>query len=155
MTSASSEPATPPDARSALSIAITYPVVLSFVMGLVVLLMGALTTAGMQRSTRDLLDQLIHQVTERMRLAVVDSLETPHRVSGLIADGVTSGRLQFRNLADLESFIPRAAEIGRNLRAAAARRGLPLRALSVVSRGDSTLRGHYPAETNALAEGPI
>ena len=113
MTPASSDQATPSKSPSALSIAITYPVVLSFVMGLVVLLMGALTTAGMQRSTRDLLDQLIHQVTERMRLAVVDSLETPHRVSGLLADGVSSGRLQFNNLADLENFIPRAAELGR------------------------------------------
>ena len=113
MTPMPTEPASPQGSRSSLSIAITYPVVLSFVMGLVVLLMGALTTAGMQQSTRDLLDQLIHQVTERMRLAVVDSLDTPHRVSGLIAEGISSGRLKLVNLEDLEAFIPRAAEIAR------------------------------------------
>ena len=39
-------------------------------------------------------------------------------------------------------------EIGRNLTAAAARTGL---AFTVVSRSDSTLLGHFPAETDALA----
>jgi uncharacterized protein YgbK (DUF1537 family) len=41
-------------------------------------------------------------------------------------------------------------EIGGNLRAAAARTG---RSFRVVSRSDSTLRGHFPAETDALAAG--
>lgn len=41
-------------------------------------------------------------------------------------------------------------EIGENLSAAAARTG---RSFRVVSRSDSTLRGHFPAETNALAAG--
>jgi len=46
----------------------------------------------------------------------------------------------------------RAEEIGRNLREAAKQAGVgPLSA--VVSRGDSTLRGHYPLETDALARG--
>ncbi|MGB5047972.1 MAG: four-carbon acid sugar kinase family protein [Caldilineaceae bacterium] len=40
--------------------------------------------------------------------------------------------------------------IGRNLAAASAQTG---RDVAVVSRSDSTLRGHYPAETDALAEG--
>ena len=48
---------------------------------------------------------------------------------------------------------PEAAElgrtIGRNLAAASAQTG---REVVVVSRSDSTLRGHYPAETDALAE---
>ncbi|MSU64793.1 MAG: hypothetical protein EXS38_01535 [Opitutus sp.] len=39
-------------------------------------------------------------------------------------------------------------EIGRNLTAAGTRSG---RAFTVVSRSDSTLRGHFPAETDALA----
>ena len=43
-----------------------------------------------------------------------------------------------------------ARALGRNLAAAARSAG---RGLAVVSRGDSTLRGHYPAETDALAEG--
>ena len=38
-------------------------------------------------------------------------------------------------------------EIGRNLKAASAQTQIPVRALA---RGDSTLRGHFPAETNAL-----
>jgi uncharacterized protein YgbK (DUF1537 family) len=41
-------------------------------------------------------------------------------------------------------------EVGINLRAAAAQTG---RTFRVVSRGDSTLRGHFPAETDALAAG--
>ncbi len=40
-------------------------------------------------------------------------------------------------------------EIGRNLSEASARAG---RAFTVVSRSDSTLRGHYPAETDALMD---
>jgi len=40
--------------------------------------------------------------------------------------------------------------IGQNLAAASAATG---RDVAVVSRSDSTLRGHYPAETDALAEG--
>jgi uncharacterized protein YgbK (DUF1537 family) len=41
------------------------------------------------------------------------------------------------------------ADIGRNLRAAAEQTG---RAFAVVSRSDSTLRGHFPGEVDALAE---
>lgn len=47
----------------------------------------------------------------------------------------------------------RAEEIGTNLRAAAARVGIDPARLGVVSRGDSTLRGHFPHETDALARG--
>jgi hypothetical protein len=47
----------------------------------------------------------------------------------------------------------RAEEIGTNLRAAAARVGIDPARLGVVSRGDSTLRGHVPHETDALARG--
>lgn len=60
----------------------------------------------------------------------------------------------FYILTNTRAFPPARAceinrEIGRNLAAAATRTG---RAFTVVSRGDSTLRGHYPAETDALAE---
>lgn len=41
-------------------------------------------------------------------------------------------------------------ELGRNLREAAAQAG---RTFFVISRGDSTLRGHFPGETDALTEG--
>ena len=42
------------------------------------------------------------------------------------------------------------AEIGRNLQTAARRAG---RRIAVISRGDSTLRGHFPGEVQALAAG--
>jgi len=46
----------------------------------------------------------------------------------------------------------RAEEIGKNLAAAAKAAGVgPLS--SIVSRGDSCLRGHYPCETDSLAKG--
>src|SRR5215211_7429955 len=43
-----------------------------------------------------------------------------------------------------------ARRLGRRIRAAARRSG---RAVSLVSRSDSTLRGHFPAEVEALAAG--
>ncbi len=43
-----------------------------------------------------------------------------------------------------------AHEIGRNLRAASAASG---RDIEILSRGDSTLRGHFPGEVEALADG--
>jgi uncharacterized protein YgbK (DUF1537 family) len=42
-----------------------------------------------------------------------------------------------------------ATTIGRNLREASAQTGVPL---TIISRSDSTLRGHYPAEVTALTE---
>mmetsp|Transcript_21309 Transcript_21309/g.61586 ORF Transcript_21309/g.61586 Transcript_21309/m.61586 type:complete len:763 (+) Transcript_21309:43-2331(+) len=63
----------------------------------------------------------------------------------------------FYVLANTRALVPseacsRAEEIGRRLRAAAHEAGVgPLSA--VVSRSDSTLRGHYPSETDALARG--
>ena len=49
--------------------------------------------------------------------------------------------------------VTRAEEIASNLRIAACRLGLDPDCIGVLSRGDSTLRGHYPAETNAIARG--
>lgn len=43
-----------------------------------------------------------------------------------------------------------ALELGANLATAAQESGVQL---EIVSRGDSTMRGHYPAEVNALAKG--
>lgn len=48
-----------------------------------------------------------------------------------------------------EAAVAQHRQIGAQLRAAAAQTGV---AFSVVSRSDSTLRGHFPAETDALAE---
>jgi uncharacterized protein YgbK (DUF1537 family) len=53
-----------------------------------------------------------------------------------------------RSLPEAEA-IALAHQIGRNLRAASLLTG---RDVTVISRSDSTLRGHYPAETDALAE---
>jgi len=49
-----------------------------------------------------------------------------------------------------EDAVGLARGMGANLRRAAAKCG---RRLEVISRSDSTLRGHYPAETDALAQG--
>jgi uncharacterized protein YgbK (DUF1537 family) len=54
-----------------------------------------------------------------------------------------------RSLAEAEAR-SLALEIGANLNVAAASAG---QAFKVVSRSDSTLRGHYPAEVEALAQG--
>lgn len=43
-----------------------------------------------------------------------------------------------------------AVNVGQNLRQAAARAGVQI---AVISRSDSTLRGHYPVEVEALAQG--
>lgn len=101
-------------------------------------------------------------------LCVVDDdptgTQTVHSVPVLAAwdvDGLapvlSMDRPCFYMLANTRALAPdeacaRAEEIGSNLRAAAAKAGVgPL--TSVVSRGDSTLRGHYPGETAALAKG--
>jgi uncharacterized protein YgbK (DUF1537 family) len=42
-----------------------------------------------------------------------------------------------------------ATTVGRNLREASAQTGVPL---TIISRSDSTLRGHYPAEVTALTQ---
>ena len=52
-----------------------------------------------------------------------------------------------RSLSE-EAAIDLTTELAKNLRAAAAALG---RAFTVISRSDSTLRGHYPAEVDALA----
>lgn len=54
---------------------------------------------------------------------------------------------------DQPEAVERAELIGANLRAAANEVSGAHQRVSVVSRGDSTLRGHYPAETDALARG--
>ena len=76
-------------------------------MGLVVLAMGILATAGMRRSTTDLLEQLTHQVAERMRLAVRDTLETPVRVSDMLVEGIRRGTIRIDDHDDLLELIPR------------------------------------------------
>lgn len=43
------------------------------------------------------------------------------------------------------------AEVCRNLRLACEQHRIPLESLVVVSRSDSTLRGHFPAETQAIS----
>ncbi|CAK0824757.1 unnamed protein product, partial [Prorocentrum cordatum] len=104
----------------------------------------------------------------RAPLAVVDDdptgTQTAHSVPVLadwseptLAPVLSMDRPCFYLLANTralptEQAVARAEEIGRGLRAAALRAGVgPLSA--VVSRGDSCLRGHYPAETEALARG--
>lgn len=77
---------------------------------------------------------------------------TEWSVSALAAELAASGP-GFYVLTNSRAFpsaraVAISREIGANLRAAAAQAGTRFR---VVSRSDSTLRGHFPAETDALA----
>ncbi|MEO7414749.1 MAG: four-carbon acid sugar kinase family protein [Opitutaceae bacterium] len=78
---------------------------------------------------------------------------TEWSIPSLVAE-LTAGGSCFYILTNSRAFTaPRACainqEIGRNLLSAGKQCG---RSFQVVSRSDSTLRGHYPAETDALAE---
>ncbi|NWF71215.1 MAG: hypothetical protein HXY40_19205 [Chloroflexi bacterium] len=88
--------------------------------------------------------QTMHGITVYMDWTV-DTL-----VEALSADAVT-----FYLLTNSRSLPPAPAEalnraIGANLREASARTGVPF---SVISRSDSTLRGHFPGELRALEAG--
>ncbi len=75
----------------------------------------------------------------------VDALAAELRASGSCFYILTNSRA----LSDARARAV-AREIGANLRRAGELAG---RSFNVVSRADSTLRGHFPAETDALAEG--
>ena len=88
-------------ARRGVSIAVSYPVLLALALTVVVLLMGTLATSGMRDSNRTLVDQIVHQATERMRLAVLDTLTEPRRISDLLTDRVRSRTIRLETAADL------------------------------------------------------
>ena len=84
-----------------VSIAVSYPLMLVIAIALVVLLMGTLATTGMRSSNRTLVDQIVQQATERMRLAVLDTLAEPRRISDLLAARVRSGTIRLETADDL------------------------------------------------------
>lgn len=94
----SADQGTPPQG---VSIAVSYPIMLAVAIALVVLLMGTLATTGMRRSNRTLVDQIVQQATERMRLAVLDTLTEPRRISDFLADRVQSGNIRLETADDL------------------------------------------------------
>lgn len=116
-----------------------------------------------------LLLQCARLAGRRAPLAVIDDdptgTQTVHSVPVLgdwsvetLVDALSSDIPCFYVLANTralkaEDAVARAEEIAVNLRKAALRLGLDPRDLGVVSRSDSTLRGHYPAETDALVRG--
>src|SRR5690606_9771017 len=101
----------------------------------------------------------------RRQLVVLDDdptgTQTVHDVAVVTRWGVATLRAAFLRhasgfyiLTNSRALPPAAAralalELGRNLRAAAAEAGCEF---AVASRSDSTLRGHFPLETDALAE---
>ncbi|HJQ29258.1 MAG TPA: four-carbon acid sugar kinase family protein [Rubrobacter sp.] len=113
----------------------------------------------------DALEKIRHEVSGR-RLAVLDDdptgTQTVHGVPVLTTWSVEDLRWAleqpsstFYILTNSRSFPEEEAagmnrEISTNLASAATQTGT---GIAVVSRGDSTLRGHYPAETDALEEG--
>ena len=115
----------------------------------------------------DALEKIRHQVSESgRRLAVLDDdptgTQTVHGVPVLTTWTVEDLRWAleqpsstFYILTNSRSFPEDEAagmnrEISSNLASAAEETGT---GVAIVSRGDSTLRGHYPAETDALEEG--
>jgi uncharacterized protein YgbK (DUF1537 family) len=115
----------------------------------------------------DALEKIRHQVSESgRRLAVLDDdptgTQTVHGVPVLTTWTVEDLRWAleqpsstFYVLTNSRSFPEEEAagmnrEISSNLASAAVETGT---GVAIVSRGDSTLRGHYPAETVALEEG--
>ena len=98
-----SDSPTSPDSgpHRGISIAVSYPILLAVAMALVVLLMGTLATTGMRKSNRTLVDQIVQQATERMRLAVLDTLTEPRRISDFLADRVRSGTIRLETVDDL------------------------------------------------------
>jgi uncharacterized protein YgbK (DUF1537 family) len=115
----------------------------------------------------DALDRIRHKINESgRRLAVLDDdptgTQTVHGVPVLTTWSVEDLRWAleqpsstFYILTNSRSFPEDEAagmnrEISRNLVSASEQTGANF---AVVSRGDSTLRGHYPAETGALEEG--
>lgn len=92
--------------RKPLSVAVTYPAwMLALVLG-VALLLGGLGIRGTQSVTDDLLERLLGQATERLRLAVASTLETPQRLSELNADFVERGAWPVDTPADLRALVP-------------------------------------------------
>jgi hypothetical protein len=113
----------------------------------------------------DALERIRQKISES-RLAVLDDdptgTQTVHGVPVLTTWSIEDLRWAleqpsstFYVLTNSRSFPEQEAaimnrEISRNLASAATQTGT---GFAVVSRGDSTLRGHYPAETDALEEG--
>lgn len=128
---------------------------------------GYLASQPPELRVPDALEKIRHQISESgRRLAVLDDdptgTQTVHGVPVLTTWSVDDLRWAlerssstFYVLTNSRSFPEEEAarmnrEISTNLASAAARTGTEF---AVVSRGDSTLRGHYPAETDALERG--
>ena len=88
---------------SRFSVSITYPLLLLTLVVGVGLLFGGLGVTGTERTSRDLLDRLTDQATERVRLAVRTNLEKPYILSELNADLMQVGALE---MDDLRALVP-------------------------------------------------
>ncbi|MDG2031108.1 MAG: SpoIIE family protein phosphatase [Phycisphaerales bacterium] len=88
---------------SRFSVAITYPLLLlSLVVG-IAFLFGGLGVTGTERVSRDLLDRVLDQATERVRLAVRSNLSKPRLLSRLNGELMEIGSI---NLDDLRGEVP-------------------------------------------------
>ena len=85
------------------SVKFIYPLLLLTLVLAVALLLGGLAVTGTKQATDDLLLKLTDQTTERMRLAVLDNLESPKRLAAMNARLIETGRLEAQ---DVKSFIP-------------------------------------------------
>ena len=86
---------------SRFSVSITYPfLLLALVVG-VGLLFGGLGVTGTERTSRDLLERLTDQATERTRLAIKSNLEAPYKIAKLNADLISTGAMKTDDLRAL------------------------------------------------------
>jgi sigma-B regulation protein RsbU (phosphoserine phosphatase) len=88
---------------SRMSVSITYPfLLLALVVG-VGFLFGGLGVTGTERTSRDLLDRLTDETTERVRLAIRTNLDAPYKLSNLNASLIRNGSMK---VDDVRTLIP-------------------------------------------------
>jgi sigma-B regulation protein RsbU (phosphoserine phosphatase) len=88
---------------SRFSVTITYPLLLLGLVTGIAFLFGGLGVTGTEKVSRDLLDRVLDQAKERLRLAVRTNLAQPHLLSTLNADLIEIGSI---DLGDLRSEVP-------------------------------------------------
>ena len=88
---------------SRFSVAITYPLLLLGLVLCIAILFGRLGVDGSERISRDLLDRVLDQATERVRLAVRTNLEKPHHLARLNGELMEIGSI---DLTDLRGEVP-------------------------------------------------
>ena len=88
---------------SRFSVAVTYPLLLLGLVICIAFLFGRLAVDGSEKISRDLLDRVLDQATERVRLAVRTNLQKPHLLAKLNGELMEVGSI---DLTDLRGEVP-------------------------------------------------